>query len=296
MPLPRRSLTSVLLRREGELFLFDCGEGTQVALRRLNLRWKRISVIFITHMHADHVTGLPGILMLSSQVDRDEPLYIIGPPRLRSYIESNRRILDMHINYKIVVIEISEPGVVYRGSGYCVKAFPLRHTRLCYGYSFEEKARSGVFYPEKAEEMNVPKGPLWSKLQNGNSVELPDGRIIAPDQIMGPVRRGRKFCFITDTVYVPRVEEHVKYADLLICDGMFERDLMSTAKEKKHLTAYEAALIAANGFVQRLGLIHYSPRYTEWELQKLLTEAREVYRDAFLTTELQQIELPYQDG
>jgi len=138
MPLPGRSLTSVLLRRGGELFLFDCGEGTQVSLRRLNLKWKKISVIFISHTHADHVTGLPGILMLTSQVDRDDPLYIFGPPRIAEYVAESRRILDMYINYQIVVKEILEPGIIYQGSGYQVRAFPLTHSKPCVGYTLEE--------------------------------------------------------------------------------------------------------------------------------------------------------------
>ena len=112
MPLPYRHLTSVLLRREGDLFLFDAGEGTQVSLRRLNLRWKKINTIFISHTHADHVTGLPGILMLSAQVDRDEPLYIIGPPKIKEYVETSRQVLDMYINYEIIIQEITEPGIV----------------------------------------------------------------------------------------------------------------------------------------------------------------------------------------
>ena len=108
MPLPYRHLTSVLLRRDGDLFLFDGGEGTQVSLRRLNLKWKKINAIFVSHTHADHVTGLPGILMLSSQVDRTEPLYIIGPPKIAEYIETSRKVLDMYINYPIVVKEITQ--------------------------------------------------------------------------------------------------------------------------------------------------------------------------------------------
>ena len=131
MPLPGRHLTSVLVRREGDLFLFDCGEGTQVSLRRMNLRWKKISMIFISHMHADHVTGLPGILMLSSQVDRDEPMYVVGPPRIADYIQANRRILEMYINYKIEVVEESGEREVIRRHGYRVKTFRLNHSRPC---------------------------------------------------------------------------------------------------------------------------------------------------------------------
>ncbi len=137
MPLPSRHLTSVLLRREGELFLFDCGEGTQVSMRRLNLRWKKISAIFISHTHADHVTGLPGMIMLSSQVERDEPLYIIGPPKIGDFVESSREVLEMYINYEIIVKEIANPAVkqvVYQGDGFSIRSIPLSHSRTCVGY------------------------------------------------------------------------------------------------------------------------------------------------------------------
>jgi len=165
MPLPYRHLTSVLLRRDGELFLFDGGEGTQVSLRRLNLKWKKITAIFISHTHADHVTGLPGLLMLSSQVDREEPLYIIGPPKVAEYIESSRRVLDMYINYEIVVKEITAPGIVYQEKDFKVRSFWLQHTKPCMGYTLEEEMRPGEFNPEMARLLNVPCGPLWSKLQ-----------------------------------------------------------------------------------------------------------------------------------
>jgi len=133
MPLPNRFLTSMLIRREGDLLLFDCGEGTQVSLRKLNLKWKKISAIFISHTHADHVTGLPGILMLSSQVDRDDPLYIYGPPKIREYVEENRRVLDMYINYEIIVKELDGPGIVYEQEEYTIRSFELRHTKPCVG-------------------------------------------------------------------------------------------------------------------------------------------------------------------
>ena len=188
MPLPGRFLTSALLRREGELFLFDCGEGTQVSLRKLNLKWKKISVIFISHTHADHVTGLPGILMLSSQVERDEPLYIIGPPNIREYVESSRKALDMYINYEIIVKEITEPGIVYEGDGYSVKAFSLRHTKPCFGYSLIEDPRPGVFNPEAARNLEVPIGPLWSRLQSGENVTLENGNIVTPEMVLGAER------------------------------------------------------------------------------------------------------------
>ena len=295
MPLPGRSLTSVLLRRGGELFLFDCGEGTQVSLRRLNLKWKKISVIFISHTHADHVTGLPGILMLTSQVDRDEPLYIFGPPRIAEYVAESRRILDMYINYQIIVKEILEPGIIYQGSGFQVRAFPLLHSKPCLGYSLEEERRPGVFSPENAVALEIPRGPLWSRLQGGEQVELDSGRIIQPGEVMGPHRSGRKFSFITDTAFNPGLHDFVKNADLLICEGMFTEELAESAREKKHLTAKQAALIASRAGVKKLGLIHYSPRYSEGELKQLRHEAREIFHNTFLTRDLQVLTVPYID-
>jgi ribonuclease Z len=295
MPLPGRGLTSVLLRREGELFLFDCGEGTQIGLRRLNLRWKKITSIFISHTHADHVTGLPGILMLSSQVDRDDPLYIYGPPKIREFVDAMRRTLDMYINYEIVVREIEGGVPVVRAEEYSICSHSLVHTKPCLAYSLVEKMRPGIFFPEKALALGVPRGPLWSKLQGGGEVSLPDGSVVKPSQVMGDERKGRKFCFATDTVAAPGLVEFARKSDLFICEGMFAEELAETAAEKKHLTAAQAARIAREGGVKKLGLIHYSPRYSERELKTLLGEAREIFPESFLTRDLQHIEMPFED-
>jgi ribonuclease Z len=295
MPLPGRALTSVLVRREGELFLFDCGEGTQVSLRRLNLKWKKITSIFISHTHADHVTGLPGILMLSSQVDRDDPLYIFGPPKIREFVEAMRRTLDMYINYEIVVKEIEGCVRVFEGDGYVIRSHPLVHTKQCLAYSLEEEMRPGVFFPEKAQALGVPRGPLWSVLQDGGDVTLEDGRVVSSREVVGEKRHGRKFCFATDTVTAPGLAEFARGADLFICEGMFAEDLAETALEKRHLTAVQAARIAKDAGVGRLGLIHYSPRYAERDLKTLLLEAREVFPETFLTKDLQHIGMPHAD-
>ncbi len=296
MPLPQRSLTSVLLRREGELFLFDGGEGTQVSIRRLNLRWKKITAIFVSHMHADHVTGLPGILMLSSQVDRDDPLYIFGPPRIAEYIDQSRRVLDMYINYEIIVKEITEPQVIWQGDGFSVRAFQLRHTKNCFGYAMEEETRPGAFHPDRAMELGVPRGPLWSTLQGGSDVNLPDGRVIHPGDVMGEKRSGRKFSYVTDSLYFPEIAKEVADSDLLVCEGMFEHSLLSSAVEKKHMTAVQAAQIAKEaGGVKKLGLIHYSPRYTDRELKKLLEEAVPVFPATVLTRDRMAFPIEYVD-
>ena len=295
MPLPYRHLTSVLLRRDGELFLFDGGEGTQVSLRRLNLKWKKINAIFVSHTHADHVTGLPGILMLSAQVERSEPLYIYGPPKIAEYIETSRKVLDMYINYPIVVQEISAPCIVHSGDGYYIRAFPLEHTKTCVGYTLEELDRPGEFNPDKARALNVPCGPLWSQLQKGQSVEAVDGAIVTPEQVLGQKRSGRKFSFVTDTLYLKSIAKEVMGSDLLVCEGMFEDELIDQAREKKHMTASQAATIARDARAKRMFMIHYSPRYTDRELTKLLDQARRIFPAAELSHDRMNIQIPYED-
>ena len=295
MPLPYRHLTSVLLRRDGDLFLFDCGEGTQVSLKRLNLKWKKIDAIFISHTHADHVTGLPGIMMLSSQVDRTEPLYIYGPPKVAEYVESSRKVLDMYINYPVIVKEITAPCIVHEGDGFYIRAFPLQHTKTCVGYTLEELDRPGEFNPEKAESLGIPRGPLWGRLQRGESVTLENGRTVEPGDVMGERRSGRKFSFVTDTQYIPSIADEVRGSDLLICEGMFDDSCAEQAKEKKHMTSRQAARIARDSNSARMAMIHYSPRYTDRELPVLLEQAREVFPAAELTRDRMVFDIPYVD-
>lgn len=295
MPLPYRHLTSVLLRRDGDLFLFDGGEGTQVSLRRLNLKWKKINAIFVSHTHADHVTGLPGILMLSAQVERTEPLYIYGPPKIVEYIETSRKVLDMYINYPIVVKEITAPCIVHHGEDYYIRCFPLDHTKTCVGYTLEELDRPGEFNPEKALQLGVPVGPLWGQLQKGNNVQNSEGKTVRPEDVMGAKRSGRKFSFVTDTLYKNTIAKEVQGSDLLICEGMFEDELIDQAREKKHMTASQAATIARDANVKRMCMIHYSPRYTDKELPKLLEQAKKIFPAAELSKDRMHIEIPYED-
>lgn len=295
MPLPYRHLTSALLRRDGDLFMFDCGEGTQVSLRRLNLKWKKINAIFISHTHADHVTGLPGILMLSSQVARTEPLYIFGPPKITEYVETSRRVLDMYINYPIIVKDIQAPSIVYEEEEFVIRAFPLNHTKVCVGYTLEEKDRPGEFNPEKARALNVPCGPLWSKLQSGQSVLSADGKEVKSEEVLGAARKGRKFSFVTDTLYNDSIAREVKNSDLLLCEGMFEEEYMDHAKEKKHMTAKQAAQIAKDANAKKMAMIHYSPRYTDRELLSLEKEAREIYPETILSKDRMHFDIPYED-
>ncbi|HAH62231.1 MAG TPA: ribonuclease Z, partial [Treponema sp.] len=226
---------------------------------------------------------------------RTEPLYIYGPPKIAEYIETSRKVLDMYINYPVVVKEITAPCVVHGGDGFYIRAFPLEHTKTCVGYTLEELDRPGEFSPEKAKELNVPMGPLWGKLQQGISVTSGDGKTIMPEQVLGPSRSGRKFSYVTDTLYRSSIADEVRGSDLLICEGMFEDALIDQAREKKHMTASQAATIARDADVRRMAMIHYSPRYTDKELAVLLEQARKIYPHAELTKDRMHFDIPYID-
>jgi len=238
---------------------------------------------------------LPGLLMLSSQVDRDDPLYIYGPPKIAEYIQSSRQVLDMYINYQIVVKEITEPGIVYQGEDFHVRAFPLQHTKTCVGYTLEEYERPGQFNPDRAKELGVPCGPLWSRLQNGEAVTSLEGETVLPEQVLGAPRKGRKFSYVTDTRYLPSIAEEVKNSDFLVCEGMFEKALAETAAEKKHMTAEQAATVARDGKVKKMALIHYSPRYTDSDLKLLLSEAKAIFPETILSRDRLVVPIEYED-
>jgi ribonuclease Z len=201
----------------------------------------------------------------------------------------------MYINYEIVVNEITEPGVIFANEDFYIRAFPLFHTKPCVGYTLEELPRPGVFYPEKAMELGVPKGSLWSTLQSGKSVETPDGRIVNSEDVMGPMRTGRKLSYVTDTLYHKSIAENVRGSDLLFCEGMFEAGMEDIAAEKKHMTVTQAAKIARDAHVKKMALLHYSPRYTDHELKNLLGQAQGVFENTVLTRDRMVFGVPYED-
>jgi ribonuclease Z len=201
----------------------------------------------------------------------------------------------MYINYEIIVREITGPGPVFGEDDFYIRAFPLNHTKPCFGYTLEEYTRPGEFFPEKAKALGVPVGPLWGKLQNGQSVTLENGRVVSPSEVLGPERSGRKFSFVTDTLPCANIADEVRGSDLFVCEGMFENALADTAHEKKHMTAVEAARIAAAANVKKLALIHYSPRYTDHELNVLADEARAVFPNTVLTKDRSVFPLVFDD-
>lgn len=256
MPLPRRWLTSLMCRYNGSNILIDCGEGTQVAIKQKGWSFKPIDVICFTHYHADHISGLPGLLLTMGNAERTEPLTMIGPRGLERVVSALRTIAP-ELPFEIKFIELTEPEQSIQFEEYRINAFRVKHNVVCYGYSIEID-RSGRFNPEKAKELQIPV-QNWGRLQKGETVVV-DEQTYTPDMVMGAQRKGLKVTYSTDTRPVDSIVKAAENADLFICEGMYgEPDKEAKAVEYKHMTFKEAAQIAAQARPKEMWLTHYSP-------------------------------------
>lgn len=256
MPLPNRALTAMMLRYNGSSILVDCGEGTQVSIRQLGWSVKPVDVICFTHFHADHISGLPGFLLTLGNAEKHTPLTIVGPKRLEKVVNALRMIAP-ELPFPIQFIELNGEEEELSLCGLTVTAFRVQHGVICYGYSFSLE-RAGRFHVEMAKENDVPM-KLWSRLQKGETVEE-DGRIYTPDMVLGEARKGLKVTYCTDSRPVPSITKNARGSDLFICEGMYgDAELAQKAKDKKHMTFYEAAKIGRDADVKQMWLTHYSP-------------------------------------
>lgn len=256
MPLPYRWLTSMMARCEGSSLLIDCGEGTQIALKKKGWSPKPIDVICFTHYHADHISGLPGLLLTMGNAERTEPLLMIGPKGLERVVAALRCIAP-ELPFPIHFLELTEPREQHRIGPYLIDAYRVNHNVVCYGYAVTIP-RTGKFDAERAKAQNIPL-KFWNPLQKGKTV-TDEGRIYTPDMVLGDARRGLKVSYCTDTRPVPVIAEYAKDADLMICEGMYgEPEKLKKAREHKHMTMYEAAELARQAQPKELWLTHYSP-------------------------------------
>lgn len=262
MPLPYRRLTALMARYNGNSILIDCGEGTQVAIKEKGWSFKPIDVICFTHYHADHISGLPGLLLTLGNAERTEPLVMIGPKGLERVVNA-LRVIAPELPFPIEFIELSGSEQIIERNGYIIEAFRVNHNVTCYGYTIKIP-RAGKFDPKKAEENEVPK-MYWSRLQKGDTIEA-DGRVYTSDMILGEERKGIKVTYCTDSRPIPAIAEHAKNSDLFICEGMYGEDGKDAkAREYKHMTFYEAAKLGKEADVKEMWLTHYSPSLTRAE-------------------------------
>ena len=263
MPLPRRWLTALMCRYNGSNILIDCGDGTQVAIKQKGWSFKPIDVICITHFHADHIRGLPGLLLTMGNAERTEPLTMIGPRGLEKVVKALRMIAQ-ELPFEINFIELSGDRQIIDIGEYKINAFKVKHNVTCFGYSIEID-RKGRFNPEKAKELNLPV-KCWGLLQKGETIIYEDKKY-TPDMVMGERRKGLKVTYTTDTRPVQAIVEAATGADLFICEGMYgEPDKEAKAREYKHMTFKEAATIAKEANPNEMWLTHYSPSLVKPQL------------------------------
>ncbi len=290
MPLPYRWLTSMMARYNGQSILIDCGEGTQIAMREKGWSPKPIDVICFTHFHADHISGLPGMLLTMGNAERTEPLLLVGPKGL-SRVVASLRVIAPELPFVIDCLELNEAEQTIRFDGFRIVAFRVNHNVPCYGYSLIID-RIGKFQVEKAQELGIEK-KYWSWLQKGEVIATSEMTFL-PEMVLGPARKGLKVTYCTDTRPTKGIVKNAKNADLFICEGMYgEPEKKAKARENKHMTFYEAAELARQAQVERLWLTHYSPSLNRPE--EFLPGARKIFPNAETCKDGKTIELVFED-
>ena len=285
-PSRERWLPAILVKLEGEFLLMDCGEGTQYRVFKAGLRVNKLSSILITHMHGDHVYGLPGLLESLGMWGRQARLRVYGPRGIREFLEGALTCRDL--GYELEVEEV-RAGTLISTECYRVVAIPVKHTVEAYAYALIERDRPGKFDDEKARELGIPPGPLRRRLLEGFSVKLPSGRLVMPREVVGPPRKGLKVVYSGDTAPVGELVEASRRADLLVHEATFSSDLVEEAHATGHSTAEEAARCALEAQVKLLVLFHYSSRYRD--LSPLVNEARKVFKRTYASYDMMRLRL-----
>jgi ribonuclease Z len=290
IPTIQRGLPAIAIRRKNELLLFDCGEGVQRQMIQAGVGFHRKTKVFVTHMHGDHVLGLPGLFQTMSLLDRERKLEVYGPVGIIAFVEAIKKTVHFGLTFPIEVSEIKEAGVVCAEKEYEVHATWADHMTPSLAYALIEAPRPGRFHPEKAKSLGVPEGPLWSKLQSGSVVKLSDGRIVKPEEVLGAPRPGRKIVYTGDTRPSNNLVKFAENADLLIHDATFDDELWERAREDGHSTPSQAAETAKKAEAKWLVLTHISARYKD--PSPLLEQARKIFTHADLAEDFMKIDVP----
>lgn len=291
-PTLKRNVSGLAVAREAEWLLFDCGEGTQTQIARAGLSPSRLSAMFITHLHGDHFNGLPGLLSTMGLDQRTRELTLRGPRGIREYIDTLERLRISFVTYPIELKEFAllpDLTVVHETADYKVSACELDHRIFALGYRVDERPRPGRFNVERARSMSVPEGPLWGRLQAGEDVQLEDGRVIRPSDVLGPERPGKSVAYCLDTRPCAMSIELARGVDLLIHEATYTEEFAQEAREYGHSTAAQAARTARDAGAQRLLITHFSTRFPD--PGPLLAEACAIFPNTVLAEDLVEIEV-----
>lgn len=288
-PTVERNLTATALQFEGNWFLFDCPEGTQRQMMKTGVSYMRVHSIFLSHFHADHVLGLPGLIATMSMHERDLPLNVFGPKGTKQEIEKVMNLALMKKSFEIHVKEVGR-GKILEGEKYFVEAVPLKHGVPCLGFVFKEKDKEAEFQREKALKLGIPEGPLWSQLQKGKKVKV-KGKEFSPEQVLdySKGRKGKKVSIIMDTLPSDSYFDAIMESDVLIHEAAFLEKHISRAKETKHCTAKQAAWVAEQVKAKKLVIVHISPRYKS--NKDVENEARQEFGNVVVPKDLEEIEV-----
>lgn len=290
-PTVKRNVTSLAVKRAGEIILFDCGEGTQRQFQKSQLSYMQISHLFITHFHGDHFLGIPGLIQTMQLNDRKEPLHIYGPEGMMTLLNQLLRLGYFKPTYEIIAHELSS-GERINLDGYVIETLAMDHGIPTLAYALIESERPGKFNKPKALSLGIPEGPMFSKLQKGTAVTLQNGTIISPSMVLGPPRRGRKIVFSGDTRPTENMISFAQNADVLIHEATFTSDLEETALNYGHSTAAQAAQIAKKANVTSLYLTHISPRYLDY--REIQNDAREIFKESYVPKDFDQVTIALQ--
>jgi len=286
-PTEKRGLSCICLEREGEILMFDAGEGAQFSYLKSGLGWNKKMKIFVTHLHGDHCVGILGLLQTMTLQHRTESIEIYGPDGIDEFIAANAKILKFGLSFPVMITTVTEEKIVDEKS-YSVFACKAEHSVPTFSYLFQEKEKPGRFHPEKAKQLGIPEGDLWSKLQNGQEIKVGD-KTIKPSDVLGEKRSGKKIGISGDTRPTKQLEEFFQNCDYLTFDSTYLDELHEKAVETYHSTAKEAATLAKNANIKNLILTHFSARYKDESV--LVKEAKTIHSSVIGAKDLLEIEI-----
>ncbi|RUS66083.1 Ribonuclease BN [Saezia sanguinis] len=289
VPTLRRNVTSIalnLLKEQQGIWLFDCGEGTQHQIMRSGLNPQKIEQIFITHMHGDHILGLPGLLTSRSMSTGPQPLTVYGPPGIRRYLETVLEMTASYLTYPLTINEI-QPGAIMQQPQFTVHAAHLEHRVECFGYRIEQSALPGALDAGKLQRDNISSGPHLQQLKNGQTITLPDGRIINGQDYIHPATPGKIITIMGDTAPAPQAVALARHADILVHEATLEAAFAEKANERGHATTTQAAQFAKDSQAKQLIITHISARYHQMDEPRLLEECRAIFPATVMAHDLE---------